>query len=147
MGFFDETPGRGILRNLLYGVIIALIYLYVMILMWRFNTEFLSGYLIIGLCFSFFGWGAERLWGVTIAHLLTHSSTAATIASRIPFWAMFGGMGYTLAVIIGMKYEILNVQLIPIKNMFFIGAKISCIIQFFLLLIAQQRKQLQPTIQ
>ncbi len=146
MRFFEETPGMGILRNLLYGLIIALIYMYVMILLWRFNTEFLLGYVLIGLSLSFFGWGGERLWLVTISNFFNRSSGWKVLLSRIPLWAMFGGMGYTIAVVLAMKYKILNAQLVPIKNMFFIGAKISCIVQLFLLLITQQSKPLQPTI-
>ncbi len=141
MRLFEETPRMGILRNLLYGVIIALIYAGVMIPMWKYNTEFLPGYLLIGVCLSFFGWAGERLWLASIGTGFKNSSAWNLLASRMLIWAMFGGMGYTIAITIAVKYDVIYVQLIPIKNMFFIGAHLSCIIQLFLLYLTQRKQQ------
>ncbi len=101
-------------------------------LLGHFDSGFLSSYLFVGIGFSFFGWGGERLWYATIANFFKEPLHWYAVLSHVPLWGLFGGMGYTIALLVSKKFFFFPVDEIPVKNIFFTGATIGTFIQFVL---------------
>ncbi|MBI3189743.1 MAG: hypothetical protein HYZ33_03750, partial [Ignavibacteriales bacterium] len=133
--FFDETPAMGILRNCVYAIIIMLLYSLTMMLLGHFDAGFLPAYCLVGIGFSFFGWGGERLWYATIANFFKQPRRWYAVLSHVPLWGMFGGISYTVVLLASKKFSFLLVDEIPVKNLFFTGAAIGAFIQFNLYML------------
>lgn len=133
----------GILRNVLYAVIIAAGYSLAMVIAGRFNAGFLPAYIMIGACLSFFGWGGERLWHATLKNFF-HCPFAWYVApTHLPLWGMMGGIGYTIAILTAKKIGVYPVDEIPVKDFFLTGASLGCMIQSGLYALDLKIKQLQ----
>lgn len=135
----------GILRNCVYAIIIMALYSFTMMLLGHFDAGFLAAYGLVGIGFSFFGWGGERLWYATIANYFNQPHRWYAILSHVPLWGMFGGMSYTIALLISKNFSLLLLDEIPVKNLFFTGAAIGALIQYILYLLDVRIKQ-QKTI-
>ena len=61
-----ERPLNGTIRNLGFGTLIAALWMLANDQIRDPRWEAMAGYLIVGNCISFFGWGAERLWYATV---------------------------------------------------------------------------------
>ena len=142
MRLFDETPGMVILRNVLYAIVITIVYVLVMMKLWRFNAGFLPAYCVIGICFAFFGWGGERLWYVTGGKFFQRPDGWLSLPTRLPYWAMFGGMAYVVAIVVSKKAGLVHLYERPISDMFFSGAQIGCLIQLSLYVLNGRMKRL-----
>jgi hypothetical protein len=141
MRFFNETPAMGILRNCVYAIIVMALYSLVMLLLGHYNAGFLPAYALIGIGFSFFGWGGERLWYATIANYFKQPHRWYVILSHVPLWGMFGGMSYTTALLTSKKLSFLLLDEIPVKNLFFTGAAIGALLQYILYMLDVRIKQ------
>ena len=124
-----ERPLRGSLRNLMYGIIAAIVLALIHLLMGSFQMKNMFGYVLIGNGISFFGWGAERLWYSTISKMLVNPFSWFAYVTRLPFWYIAGGIGYTLAMLFSKKYGFLEIYDIPVKHLFEVGGIIECSIQ------------------
>jgi|ERR1041385_1421784 hypothetical protein len=124
-----ERPPRGIARNLMYGSVAALILTLFRFLAGALNWRNAVGFLLIGNGVSFFGWGAERLWYATVSTMVENPFSISAYCSRIPFWYIAGGIGYTLAALMAKKLGLLDVTDIPVKGLFDVGGRIECVIQ------------------
>ena len=124
-----ERPLLGTLKNLFYGIVIGLFL--TLINHWFDVTrlEDVFGYLFVGCGLSFFGWGAERLWYSTVATMIKHPFAWYAYITRLPFWYIAGGIGYTFCLLIAKKSGLLSVNEIPIKLYFMFGGKVEVFIQ------------------
>lgn len=88
-----------------------------------------AGYLIIGYGMIFFAWGAERLWFNMIATMMKEPFSAIAYISRIPFWFIAGGIGYTLGMLFAKKFDVMGFYDVPVKSLFIPGGMFGVIIQ------------------
>ena len=124
-----ERPLRGSLRNIFYGTSAAIILTLVNVLLNGAPWKGFIGYLLMGSGISFFGWGAERLWYSTISPMVDNPFSWYAYLSRIPFWHVAGGIGFTLGMLLAKKIGVLEVNDIPVKRLFDFGGLIECGIQ------------------
>ena len=125
----DETPARGIARNLLFGSLLGLVLFLFMIHDNSLNVQSVLGFFLVGTAILFFGWGAERLWYATVSRMMSNPFSILSYVTRIPFWYVAGGTAFTLAMLLAKKYGLLDVYDIPVKNLFTDGGRIGCVIQ------------------
>ena len=124
-----ERSLRGSLRDLLYGTVAAiLISLYAFVSGENIAQHFL-GYVLAGNGISFFGWGAERLWYSTISKMVNNPFSWIAYLTRVPFWYLAGGIGFTLGWLVAKKLGMAEIQDIPVKHLFDAGGKIECCLQ------------------
>ena len=124
-----ERPLLGTLKNLLYGIAIGLILTLINHWLGVSRLDDVFGYLFVGWGLSFFGWGAERLWYSTVATMIKHPFAWYAYITRLPFWYIAGGIGYTFCLLIAKKVDLLSVNEIPIKLYFMFGGKMEVLIQ------------------
>ena len=125
----SERPLRGTLRNFWYGCAIGIVLLIGSLLYGGDGVDHLIGFIIVGDAVSFSGWGAERLWYSTIAKMVMKPFSLLAYATRIPFWYMAGGIGYTMGMLIAKKLGLLTAYDIPVKNVFDLGGWIGVVVQ------------------
>ena len=125
----SERPLHGIIRNLFYGIFIG-------IALWIFGAVMngspvadIPAYLIVGNCLSFFGWGAEQLWLLIISPMVKKTFSWYAYLTRIPFWYIAGGIGYTFGMLFDKKMNMITFADIPVKSLFSFGGQIEIFIQ------------------
>jgi hypothetical protein len=92
-------------------------------------------YAIIGYTVIFSGLVAEELWSSAFAKLFRTPFTVPAILSRVPFWMLAGGIGYTAALLVCKKAGLLGVYEIPVWYIFYLGTKIGGCTNFVLVII------------
>ncbi len=92
-------------------------------------------YAIIGYTIIFSGLAAEELWSSAFAKLFRTPLTVPAILSRVPFWMLAGGIGYTVALLVCKKAGLLGVYEIPVWYIFYLGAKTGGCTNFILVII------------
>ncbi len=125
----NERPVRSVARNLLYGILVALLIWLVHALFGLVHWQRLPGYLIIGNMMTFAGWGAEVLWRNTIGNMLMRPPPFVAYLARIPFWYLAGGIGYVLGMLVAKKTGLIGFYDIPVEPLFALGGKIGCLVQ------------------
>lgn len=124
-----ERPLQAILRNLFYGFAIAAgLALYDAIL-WRFQPWGGFGYLFVGVVLAFTGWGAERLWFEMILPIVRFPFTWYAYLTRIPLIYFSGAIGYTFGLLLAKRWGLMEVQDLPVRELFESGGKIGLLIQ------------------
>ncbi len=125
-----ERPLRGILRNIAYSLGASLIcFIVIKIIYWQYDFIYLLGIVIISLGFFFFGWGIERLWYYTISKITENSFSLTAYLSRIPFWYVGGGMGFSLPLLFAKKFELIYIFDVPQYQYFIIGGILQIVVQ------------------
>ena len=132
----EEHPVHGILRNLLYGVLLGAVLGLFQTISGELNRAEITGYLVIGNGITFFGWGADRIWFFTAAKMMKNPFSWAAYLTRVPFWCIAGGIGYTLGILLSKKFGLLEVYDIPIKPLFTSGGEIEIAAQVLLQMAA-----------
>jgi hypothetical protein len=125
----SERPLGGIVRCLVTGICVGVFLLL--------NTGItavtpwsrIAGLIITGWGVTFLGWGAERLWYSTIGRMFLHPLTLDAYLTRLPFWFIGGGVGYTMGLLISKKAGLLSVHDIPVKSLFIFGGYFGLILQ------------------
>lgn len=106
----SERPLRGFLRNLLYSFgassLIFIVYIFVNI---KPDFNFFLGIFIISCGLFFLGWGVERLWYSTISKMMNNPFSLIAFLTRIPFWFIAGGIGFSFPLLFANKYELLYI--------------------------------------
>lgn len=92
----------------------------------RWDLPFL--YLISGLCISFFGWGAERLWQTILSPMMDDVFSVFAYLTRLPFWWISGGIGYVVGIVLTKILLKVDFYEVPIKIYFFIGSFVGLIL-------------------
>jgi hypothetical protein len=121
----------GTLRNFLMGIF--------------FGTVLLTGYaryeaiswnstaalFLVGVMLSLFLWGSFRVWSFTVFPMMEKKGQTLQALTRIPFWCMAGGIGYTFGLLIAKKINLLTLQDIPVKSLFYFGCKFGTGMELF----------------
>ncbi len=125
--FVISKPGDVILGSVgdLIGLVIAAVRF-----LWNGSGPVDSaGWLLIGVSLSFFGWGTERLWYSMISPIFSRPFSWYAYLTRIPFWYIAGGVGYSLGLVLAKSFCFRDVELIPMKSHFADGGLIGVIFQ------------------
>jgi len=128
----SERPLGGILRNLAVGTFIGFLFAFDTGITSLSALSRIAGLIITGWGVAFMGWGAERLWYSTVRRMFLRPLTWYAYLTRIPFWFIGGGIGYTMCVLTSEKAGFLSVQDIPVKSLFIFGGNIGLILQLIL---------------
>ncbi len=128
----SERPLGGILRNLAIGTCIGVLFLFDTGITAISGWSRIAGLLIIGWGVASMGWGAERLWYSTVGRMFLRPLTWYAYLTRLPFWFIGGGIGYTIGALTTEKAGFLSVQDIPVKSLFIFGGNIGLTLQLIL---------------
>jgi hypothetical protein len=135
----------GFLRNCLMGLLFGVILLAGNALCEVVSWNTAGGMFAVGFTLSFFLWGSFRLWSFTVAPMLEERGKILHVLTRLPYWVMAGGIGYTMGLLIVKKIHLAVVQDIPVKHLFFYGGKFGAGIELLFecagLLILRQGKK------
>lgn len=93
------------------------------------DIEYVFGVFLISSSLFFFGWAAERLWFATISKMVANPFSFRAFLTRIPFWFIGGGMGFSLSSLLVYKYGIVYISVVPQSNLFLLGGFLECILQ------------------
>ena len=88
-----------------------------------------AGLTLVGWSVSFALWSSYRLWSHTIAVMMTSSGTMFHRVTKIPFWFIAGGIGYTVGLLTVKKLGLFPVQDIPVKAIFLFGGRFCAVVQ------------------
>ncbi len=80
----------------------------------------------------YFEWGSDYLWFTTIATMIEKPFGWLAYLTRIPFWWIGGGIGYTIGLLISKKLGLFNINEIPIILFFIFGGNLGMLIQAIL---------------
>jgi hypothetical protein len=118
------------------GLATALVLLALHSILGSFHWWTYTGYVLIGYIVVLFVWGAERLWFHTIAPMIEEHFSTTAYLSRVPFWFIAGGVGYTVGMLITKKYDLMGFYDIPVKPIFIFGGKIGIALEVPLQMIS-----------
>jgi len=116
-----HSPWHVLVRYIVYAMITTIILALGNLLIGDFHFYKLNGFVLVGLCVVAWWWIGESVWRSTVAPMLGNSPVALHYLTRIPFWYMTGGIGYTLGLLIVQKVGIFYAYDIPIKPIFLFG--------------------------
>ncbi|MDI6766677.1 MAG: hypothetical protein QME52_07635 [Bacteroidota bacterium] len=128
----SERPFRNIARNFFYGLLASVVLLIIDYTFSQSSGNNIIGYLLCGWSIMYFEWGSEHLWFTTIAAMIEKPFGWLAYLTRIPFWWIAGGMGYTIGLLFSKKLGLFNINEIPIILFFIFGGNLGIIIQVFL---------------
>lgn len=128
----SERPSGGILRCLAVGICVGVLLLADMSIMSTSPFLRFTGLIITGWSLAFFGWGTERLWYNTIGQMFLRPVAWYAYLTRLPFWFIGGGIGYTFGLLVSERCGLLSVQDIPVKPLFVSGSYFGLLLQFVL---------------
>ena len=125
----SERPLRGTARNLAIGMFLAVIFYFdyrvTVISVW----SGIIGFIIAGWGIALMEWGVERLWYSTIGDMIHRPLAWYSFITRLPFWFIAGGMGYTIGLLTAHKTGLLSVQDTPVGSIFVFGGIIGLLLQ------------------
>ena len=122
-------PASIVLKFILWGSVIALILTVMNYYIIKFRWSNYAGFLLVGYCMVLLGWGSNRLWHDSIRVMVKNPVSMLAYTSRLPFWYLAGGMGYTLGMLMAKKYGLLSIYDMPVKLLFRFGGILGCIFQ------------------
>jgi len=122
----------GVLRNGLMGLAFGLMLIGGYAMYEPVSRNSLAVLIIVGLTISMFLWGSYRLWSFTIAPIIGTEKKFIAPITRLPYWFIAGGISYTLGLLCMKKWNLMNVQDIPVKNLFLFGGKFSAAVMIVL---------------
>ncbi len=135
----------GWVRNVLMGIFFGVVFFAGYAFGEGASLRLVGALLVPGFGVSVFLWGSFRLWSFTVAPMTGARGNIFRLVTRIPYWFIAGGMGYTLGLLTMKKMGFLDVQDIPVKALFLSGGKFSAGMELvfeFLNLYVIQRKHL-----
>jgi len=128
-----HSPGSrarsGILSITVWAVVIAVLLFTGYAGYEGWHGEFIPGFLYVGTMLSCFFWGSQRLWTIAVMPIVAGHQRWVEFVSRIPFWCMAGGIGYTAGMLSAAKLGLLIVQDRPVELLFVFGGKFGIAVQ------------------
>jgi hypothetical protein len=113
----------GVVRTIAAGLFFAIILLAGYLISEEFLIAEVAVALIAGMTVSVFLWGSFAVWRHAIQPLLHGRGTMLRAVTRLPFWFMAGGMGYTFGMLIVASARLLPVPDRPVAALFVAGGK------------------------
>ncbi len=125
----QECPALGAGWVLLYGLLLTIVLTFMNYFIVSFNWTNIIGFFPAGVFTSLLVWQSESLWFTTISKMIVNPYSLVSYASRIPFWFIASGMGYTLGFLLAKKHGLFVVYEVPAKQLFQFGGKVGCALQ------------------
>lgn len=116
-------PSRGALRTISAGIFFSLVLLAGYLFFRQCSIGAIEGEMIAGITVSVFLWGSFSVWRHTVQPLLHGRGTLLRALTRLPFWFMAGGMGYTVAMLTAELAGMLPVRDRPAAALFLSGGE------------------------
>jgi hypothetical protein len=121
-----RPPAAGFLPSLVAGMVaVAVLALSNILFGNRPWSDHVPGFLLLGVSIALFGWGGNRLWQLTVGMMTAASPRWVGYAGRIPFWYLWGAIGYVLGLLAAKKFALLTVYDIPVKPLFQFGGLVG----------------------
>ncbi len=95
----------------------------------------LPGFVVVFVAFSLSLWTGERLWRTTVGSLFSFQKLILIFLSKLPFWALAGGIGWEIGLLLAKRYGLLTVYDIPIRSWFIFGCTLGVLIQIIVSLL------------
>ena len=131
-----ENTSYGIFRIVVRSVLIALLLFIGYTGYEGWHNEYIPGFLEVGAVISFLMWGSERIWKITVMPMIAQFPWWGGLASKLPFWFLGGGIGYTAGMLTAKKLGLLIVYDRPVEMLFLFGGKFGMTIQLVASVIA-----------
>ncbi len=119
----------GIFRNFGMGILFGLILLGGYARTEALTLRCFAALMVVGVSVSFSLWGSFRVWSLTILPMLGKQKRIIAALTRIPFWGIAGGLGYTTVLLLLKRFDLFPAQDIPVRNLFITGCLIGAGIQ------------------
>ncbi|HEV8539269.1 MAG TPA: hypothetical protein VGR15_10175 [Bacteroidota bacterium] len=127
--FLDRRVAAGGIESAVFGLVCAAALLLLHGALGAVHWWSISGYILIGMIFSFAELAADRLWEYTVGNMFKRSSPIAAFCARILFWYVAGGAGYTFGMILAKRIGLMGFYDIPVKPIFNFGAMLGVAFQ------------------
>lgn len=125
-----QKPLWGTIINFGYSLGLALLVVAVSFLFKKIiDLQYILGIFLISSSLFYFGWAVERLWYATISKMIANPFSFWAFLSRIPFWFIGGGMGFSLSSLLAYKFGLVYISVVPQSNLFLLGGILECILQ------------------
>jgi len=92
-------------------------------------------FLVVGTVCATLLWTSHMIWSITITPMIREAPFWVSIATKIPFWYMAGGVGYTSGMLMAKILGLLFVYDQPVGLLFAFGGKFAVAVQIVALLI------------
>jgi hypothetical protein len=119
----------GVLRTIGSGVFFAVILCSGYLFYGDLSLAAAGTHLLAGMTVSVFLWGSMTVWRHTVQPLLHGRGTMLRGVTRLPFWFMAGGMGYTCAMLTVASARFFPVRDRPAALLFLAGGEWFAAIQ------------------
>ena len=124
-----SRSAEGIFRLLFMAVLMAVLLCVGFTYYNGWHTEFVVGYIFVGAILAVFLRLSHQVWKITVKPFITVSARWIVLFTKIPFWYMAGGIGYTIGQLIAKKFGILDVVDRPVNSLFGFGVKFAVTLQ------------------
>lgn len=125
-----QKPIWGTILNFILSLCLALLVVAVSFIFNKIiDLGYIFGIFLISSSLFFFGWAVERLWFATISKMVANPFSFRAFLTRIPFWFIGGGMGFSLSSLLAYKYGLVYISVVPQSNLFLMGGILECILQ------------------
>jgi hypothetical protein len=131
--FFDVHSSQNVIhaifKNLFLGTLLGLIIYIIQLPTCMFGFNGIIGFIIAGNGLMFARWGVEILWSSIVSKMVENPYSWFAFLTKIPFWYLAGGIGYTLSILISKRIGLIEFYDIPINPFFHTGGKILVVVQ------------------
>lgn len=128
-----QKPFRGTIMNFVLSLGLASLVGAVSFISNRIIDQYYClGIFLISSSLFYFGWATERLWFRTISKMVANPFSFWAFLTRIPFWFIGGGIGFSLASLLAYKYGLVYISVVPQSNLFLIGGILECVLQILI---------------
>ncbi|MDI6804322.1 MAG: hypothetical protein QME58_10835, partial [Bacteroidota bacterium] len=125
-----QKPFWGTIINFVYSLGLTLLVLAVSFIFNKIiDQHYFLGIFLISSSLFFFGWATERLWYATISKMMANPFSFWAFFTRIPFWFIGGGMGFSISSLLAYKFGLVYISVVPQSNLFLLGGILECILQ------------------
>lgn len=125
-----QKPYWGTILNFVLSLGLALLVMAVSFISDKIiDLYYCLGIFIISSSLFYFGWAMERLWFATISKMIANPFSFRAFLTRIPFWFIGGGIGFSLSNLLAYKFGLVYISVVPQSNLFLIGGILECILQ------------------
>ncbi len=125
-----QKPFWGTIINFVYSLGLTLLVVAVSFVFKKIvDLQYILGILLISSSLFYFGWAVERLWYATIYQMIANPYSFKAFLTRIPFWFIGGGIGFSLSNLFAYKFGLVYISIVPQSNLFLMGGILECILQ------------------
>ncbi|HUN64703.1 MAG TPA: hypothetical protein VMW43_01275 [Bacteroidota bacterium] len=115
-------PMAGVLRNAVIGILFAGILLACFLLRAPATVSLIVWTMAAGTALSLLFWSACSVWRHLLRPFLPPGALWPAALTRVPFWLLTGGIGYTFSALAGARAHLVPVNDRPVSRLFLSGS-------------------------